>query len=304
MDAAGSGAAGAAGAAGEAGTMAAGGSGGQAGTGPAPGGAVDPIIPEVMGECPQFAAGRNTVTVLGIPATVIAGDEMNGTGSLLFYFYGTGGLGTVDTMLPLSVQTQITAEGGIVFAPQSAMNTGGDCSGTNTFGIDDFKIVDQVTACAVENYGIDPRRIYATGCSAGGLTTGCLGIMRSNYIAAVAPNSGGVTIGYGPLQNPDHMPDAITMNGGVDDNVFVNFGETSEAYDNYVLTHGGFAVDCIHTFGHCGASAGLYESAWQFLKDHPFGTPKPDPYASGLPASFDPTCKVFEMTSRVPFGGF
>jgi poly(3-hydroxybutyrate) depolymerase len=239
---------------------------------------------------------------MGISATIIAGDKKDGTGSLLFYYYGTGKLGDVNT-LPSSVKTAVTSEGGIVFAPNSALNTGGDCSGTGTFGIDDFNVSDQVVACAVKNYGIDPKRIYATGCSAGGLTTGCMGIMRSNYIAAVAPNSGGVTIGYGKLQNPMHAPDAITMNGGAGDNVIVNFGNTSEGYDNYILKYGGFAVNCIHNLGHCGAPAALYDSAWQFLKAHPFGT-KPSPYAAGLPSGFHSSCKIFAMTDMAPIGGY
>lgn len=264
--------------------------------------AVEPIIPEINGECPTFQEGTNTVSLMGITATVIAGAKSDGTAPLLFYYYGTGKLGGVST-LPRSIKDDIVSLGGIVFAPNSALNTGGDCSGTGTFGIDDFKISDQVVACAVKNYGIDPRRIYATGCSAGGLTTGCMGIMRSNYVAAVAPNSGGVTIGYGDLQNPNHMPNAITMNGGAGDNVIVNFGNTSEAYDNYVLKYGGFAVNCIHNSGHCGAPTAVYESAWKFLMDHPFGV-TPEPYESGLPSGFASSCKIFEMTDMAPLGGF
>jgi hypothetical protein len=266
-------------------------------------GTTEPIIPEISGECPTFSEGQDNVSLMGITATVFAGPKKEGTGSLLFYYYGTGRTGRVSTMLPRSVIDQITAEGGIVWAPNSALNTGGDCSGTGTFGIDDFNVADQVVACAVKNYGIDPKRIYATGCSAGGLTTGCMGIMRSNYMAAVAPNSGGVTIGYGDLQNPNWMPSSITMNGGAGDNVIVNFGNTSEGYSNYVLKYGGFAVNCIHNTGHCGAGAALYESAWQFLKDHPYGT-KPSPYAGGLPSGFHASCEVFEMTDMAPIGGF
>ena len=283
-----------------AGSMAAAGAGG-----PGAGGlntATDPIIPEPMGDCPEFKAGTGTVTVMGIPATVFVGDKKEGTGSFVAYFYGTAHAGDVS-FLPQAVKDDVMKDGGIVFAPNAAMNTGGDCSGTGTFGIDDFKVIDQAVACAVKNYGINPKRIYATGCSAGGLTTGCIGIMRSNYIAAVAPNSGGITIGYGKLQNPQHMPNAITMNGGGGDNVIVNFGQTSEGYDNYVLKYGGFAVNCIHNSGHCGAPPDLYASAWQFLKDHPFGI-KPEPYANGLPSGFNSVCKIFEMTSMAPIGGF
>jgi hypothetical protein len=265
-------------------------------------GGLEPIIPAVSGECPAIKSGTSTVTVMGLAATVIAGEKKDKTGSLLIYYYGTGKLGAVSS-LPASIKTDITGQGGIVFALNEAKNTGGDCSGTGTFGIDDFNVVDQFVACAVKDYGIDPKRIYATGCSAGGLTTGCMGIRRSNYIAAVAPNSGGVTVGYGKLQDPMRVPNAITMNGGANDNVIVNFGETSEGFDNYILKYGGFAVNCIHSSGHCGAPAALYSSAWQFMKDHPYGT-KPSPYAGGLPSGFHPSCKIFEMTSRAPLGGF
>ncbi|MET0341025.1 MAG: hypothetical protein ABW252_08480 [Polyangiales bacterium] len=263
------------------------------------GGTLEPILPQVTGACPQFRSG--SMTVMGSRATVYAGAKKQGTGSLVFYFYGTGKLGGVS-MLPASVRNQITNDGGIVFALQQAKNTGGDCSGTGTWGIDDMKILDQVAACAVQEHGIDPRRIYATGCSAGGLFTGCVGIMRSNYIAAVAPNSGGVTIGYGKLQRKEWMPNAINMHGGGGDNVIVNFGQTSEAYANYVLKWGGFAVDCNHGSGHCGAGA-VYPTAWQFLKDHPYGT-KPSPWAAGIPSGSHRSCKIAQATERRPFGGF
>jgi len=275
-----------------------------AGTVPGTGatGGLEPIIPEVSGDCPTIKEGTSTVRVMGLSATVIAGAKKEGTGSLLIYYYGTGKLGGVSS-LPQAIKTDIASQGGIVFALNEAKNTGGDCSGTGTFGIDDFKVVDQFVACAVKNYGINPKRIYATGCSAGGLTSGCMGIMRSNYIAGTAPNSGGVTIGYGKLQDPRRVPNVITMNGGAGDNVIVNFGQTSEGYDNYILKYGGFAVNCIHGSGHCGAPAALYQSAWQFLKAHPYGT-KPSPYAGGLPAGFHPSCKVFTMTERAPLGGY
>jgi len=38
-------------------------------------GNLDPILPEISGECPAFKAGSNTVTVMGIRGTVIAGEK-------------------------------------------------------------------------------------------------------------------------------------------------------------------------------------------------------------------------------------
>ncbi len=54
-----------------------------------------------------------------------------------------------------------------------------------------------------ENYNVDPRRIFATGGSAGGLFSGAMGVLRSNYMAAIAPNSGGL-LAPGTWQTPTH----------------------------------------------------------------------------------------------------
>jgi hypothetical protein len=263
---------------------------------------LEPIIPEVSGECPVFKSGTATIGGTG-GISISAGAKAEGTGSLIFYWHGTGSsAGEYNTMMPAAVRSEITGAGGVIIAFGASKNTGGDCSGTGTFGKDDFKIADLITACAVKNHGINPKRIYTTGCSAGGLMAGCMGIQRSNYIAAVAPNSGGITVGYGMLQDPKRVPNVMTMNGGSGDNVIVNFGQTSAAYDNWMLAKGAFAINCEHSSGHCGAPASLQTSAWQFLKDHPFGT-KPSPYAGGLPAGFDKTCKIWTMTDEKPLGG-
>jgi predicted esterase len=266
------------------------------------GDALEPVIPMVSGDCPEFKSG--TATIGGQSGiSISAGAKAEGTGALIFYWHGTGSSATeYASMLPAAVRTEITGAGGVIISFGASKNTGGDCSGTGTFGKDDFKIADLITACAVKNHGINPKRIYSTGCSAGGLMAGCMGIQRSNYIAAVAPNSGGITVGYGMLQDPKRVPNVLTMNGGSGDNVIVNFGQTSAAYDNWIISKGGFAINCEHSSGHCGAPAALQTSAWKFLKDHPFGT-KPSPYAGGLPAGFHNTCKIWTMTAEKPLGG-
>jgi predicted esterase len=310
-------AAGGAAAGGGAGTpvAAAGGAGGvgtgpSAGAGGAPAGAAgamaavttDPKIPDVSGTCPDFKTGTATIGGLGgISLTV--GAKKEGTGSLLFYWHGTGSTsGEFQTMLPAAAVKEITDNGGIIVSFQSSTGTGGDCSGTATFSKDDFKITDTITACAVKNYGINPKRIYTTGCSAGGLMAGCMGIQRSNYIAAAAPNSGGITVGYGMIQDPTHIPAVMTMHGSAADMVIVAFSQTSEAYDNFMMKAGGFAINCNHGGGHCGAPADLQAAAWQFMKDHPYGT-KPSPYAMGLPSSFPQYCKIWVPTMTQPLGG-
>jgi len=97
----------------------------------------------------------------------------------------------------------------------------------------------------VRDYGIDPRRIFTTGCSAGGLQAGCMGAMRSSYIAAVAPNSGG-EVTRQTIEDPTRIPAVMTMHGGSTDMVIVSFATTSATYDMQMKTAGAFVVNCNH----------------------------------------------------------
>jgi hypothetical protein len=58
-----------------------------------------------------------------------------------------------------------------------------------------------------------------------------------------------------------------------------------------IKSHGGFAVDCNHGGGHCGAPADDIAAQWQFCKDHPFGV-SPEPYKNGLPSGFPSYCTI------------
>jgi hypothetical protein len=164
---------------------------GAGGAAPAKGLATDPVIPPMMGECPNFDSGSGTI--MGARLSFLAAKKSAGKGSLVFYWHGTGSSPIEGSMF--GGIADINKDGGLVVGFSSGTGAGGDCSGTGTHSINDFKVADQVVACSVANYGIDPKRIYATGCSAGGLQTGCMSINRSAYIAAVATNSGGVTAG-------------------------------------------------------------------------------------------------------------
>lgn len=268
--------------------------GGDAGAGgstpPAmPVGGPDPVLPEAKGDCPEFVSG--TATIGGLSGIQVqAGAKGNGTGSLVFYWHGTGSSSFESGQF--AGTSEVVAGGGIVIAPSGSLGKGGDCSGTGTFYQSDFEVADLIVACAVKNHGIDPHRIYTTGCSAGGLQAGCMGSMRSSYIAAVLPNSGGEVFPQ-MVQDKTHMPALMTMHGGSSDMVIVTFSETSKTADMHYKGAGAMVINCDHGGGHCGAPADLQKAGWQFMKDHPFGI-KTDPYASGLPASFPKYCMPFK----------
>lgn len=255
---------------------------------------LEPVIPAITGECPSFVSGD--FSFQGLTGIMEVGAKGGGEGVIVFHWHGTAMAASNYTMLGLNNITRITSEGGIIVSPDGPVSgESGDvlCSGTAIFGgTTTFDVIDQIVACAVRDHAIDPHKIYATGCSAGGLQSGCMAARRSSYVAAVATNSGGLVAPMG-YQDPTRIPSVITMHGapGIDV-IALNFAETSAVLDTQTKNAGGFAVDCDHGGMHCGAPEELYSSAVDFLFDHPFGV-DPEPYASGLPPSYPSYCEIF-----------
>lgn len=245
----------------------------------------------ISGDCPVFKTGTVTVGGLDGIALVVGSKASGPTAPLVFYWHGTGSSSGEYTSRASALASGVTSEGGILVSFQGSTGTGGDCSGTATFSMDDFKIADQIVACAVRDHNIDPHRIFVTGCSAGGLQSGCMATKRSGYIAAAAPNSGGIVVKQ-TLSDPSHVPALMTMHGGTKDQVIVSFATTSKTLDTQFKSAGGFVVNCDHGGSHCAAPAALYKSAWEFFKAHPYGV-TPEPYASGIPSSYPSYCTIF-----------
>ena len=168
------------------------GSGGAGPSGmPAPMGSTDPMIPQVAGECPAWQSG--TITFMGLGGIDLEVGAMPSTPSapMVFDWHGTGSTSGEYAFMAADVFAGVMQEGGILVSFQDT--TGGDgLSGTAIFGESDFALTDELLACAIRDRNVDPRRVYATGCSAGGLFSVAMGIVRSGYMAAVASNSGGV----------------------------------------------------------------------------------------------------------------
>jgi poly(3-hydroxybutyrate) depolymerase len=233
---------------------------------------------------------------MGLTTEIVAGDPTDTKGPLLFTWHGTGGTGRQALLqLPQSVQRDIVARGGIVIAPSDNGQVRAGTDVTFVLGVwydgADLAFADQIVACAVQNHNIDPRQIYVTGCSAGGLMAGVMSLERSNYVAAAAPNSGGITSPTFAIEDRTRLPAIMTMHGGASDNVIVNFGDTSHQLAAVLGPLGSFIVECNHNSGHCGAPASLHERAWDFMLAHPFGT-QPSPYTTGLPNDFPTFCAI------------
>jgi predicted esterase len=252
-----------------------------------------PTIPVATEACPAFVDDTITFMDLG-GIEIVAGAKAAGpTAPMVFYWHGTGSsageyAGWTD------IVSGVRSEGGVLVSFDGT--TGGDSlSGTSIFGRSDLELVDQLVACAVANHNVDPRRIYTTGCSAGGLFATAMAALRSSYVAAAAPNSGGLTFAGAVSFEDDYTPALMTMHGGSSDNVLgLDFAMSSRTADTAFKNHGGFVINCDHGGRHCGARA-LAGNIWDFFKAHPYGVePAPSPWTSGLPSGFSSDCAIFE----------
>jgi len=255
------------------------------------------MLPTPTGTCPELVDGDVTFSPAGIEPRAVrlwmsdAAATMDGP--IVFYWHGT-------SSQPLEAQyglgatyvDQVVAQGGIIAAPYHDP-AAGDFPWFLVLGNqeDDLLLADEVLACAIEQVGVDVRRIHTIGMSAGGLQTAQFSVRRSGYIASAVPYSGGL-VGPAPVdQDPTNPLAAMIFHGGESDVVVVSFQEASERYLQALQDAGRFGFICDHGMGHTIPQGVAQESVWQFFLDHPFGT-QPSPYAGGLPAGFPDYCAL------------
>jgi predicted esterase len=270
------------------------------------------FLPRPTGQCPGFADGAGctsdetslicTFSPAGIvprPVRIWMSEEARKKpGPLVSFWHGLtrsasdatftlGGLGQ-------AVVDDIVAKGGIVASAERsekrmttsltelpwllALGTGDE---------DDLLVLDEVVGCAIEEVGIDTRRIHTSGMSAGGLQTGQVNARRSGYLASTAVFSGG-QLGEPAIQDPDNKLPVILFHGGPNDVVVLKFSELQTVYHQRLKDQGHFALLCDHAANHT-VPAPVAQAAWDFMQDHPFGV-KPEPYANGLPATMPSFC--------------
>ena len=256
-----------------------------------------PQLPTPSGNCPSFTTGNVQLTPDGQPTRTVklwAPAEPKPGGLLLIYWHAYGSApDEAAYTLSQPVIDAILAEGGVVAAPYSS-----DESGEFPWFVvngsdrdDDMLVADEIVACAMEELGVDPRRLHSSGMSAGGLQTSAFAMARSSYLASVASFSGGV---YTPLpfEDPDNPFAAMIIHGG-DNDIFggtVNFKMLSTIWFNQLVDNGNFAFMCDHGGGHT-IPANYGADVANFFFAHPYGT-TPSPYAAGLPAGIPSDCSL------------
>jgi poly(3-hydroxybutyrate) depolymerase len=257
------------------------------------------LVP-ATGPCPEFRDGYVMFSPDGKSRRVLlyATEHPHMNGPLLFFWHSTlpnpeDAAGWVGK----AVIDEIKAQGGVVVAPTTADKSARrpwDNTPLGPKGDADQRLMDEVVACAIQNVGIDVRRIHATGMSAGGQKTAQVSLRRSGYLASVVVYSGGLPEGSNPPdQDPNNPVAAMILYGGPTDISPVdgeNYTQASTRYRDLMVSTGRFAFLCNHGLGH-DVPKDSQASAWRFLQDHPYGT-KPSPYAGGLPSGFLRYCAL------------
>lgn len=151
----------------------------------------------------------------------------------------------------------------------------------------DLALFDDTLSCLNAQYEIDRRRVYSTGFSAGALFTTRLGMKRAQYLAAIAPLSGG-TEPFQPYLTPERqIPVMATWGGPQDLFLTLSFEEATEELREKLTEDGHFVALCEHAGGHTLPSVRL-DHVRYFFGTHSYG--EPSPWAEGLPDDLWGSC--------------
>jgi poly(3-hydroxybutyrate) depolymerase len=241
------------------------------------------FVPKPYGACPEFVGPEITLNPEQGPRVVklwIGDAAQTLDGPLVFNWHGwhgSPGPGGIDA----ASREALLAMGGMLVAPYIEAS-----DADKYWDMDDVLLADEVVGCAIEKVGVDLRRIYSTGLSAGGRQSLLLAYQRSGYIAAIVTYSPGTSSGSLIAQDPDNPFAAMISHGGSTEDAI--FQQLAEQYFDGLVKAGHFVIMCQHTSGHSAPSA-LRAVAFDFLQAHPFGT-QPSPYAGSLPPSYPSYC--------------
>lgn len=214
-----------------------------------------PAAPKVYtgGDCPAFAAGTNTFLSGGVERRVDLFLPSVPEGAALTFAWHGAGDSASNLARAIRAQELADANDTIVAVPWSA-----DAGMTFSWAIlsaddkePDTVVFDDLLACLDEQYDIANEYVYTTGFSAGALWSTWLVLTRSEYLAAAAIFSGGVSDLTAPYQTPVNTKIPLVLtHGGASDQVFVNFSQAQEAFADALAADGHTVFICNHGLGH------------------------------------------------------
>lgn len=137
--------------------------------------------------------GRTRTCILHVPPSYVEGSPV----PLVLLLHGGGGNGA-QAQASYRMDPVADREGFIVAYPNGTgrfgsvltWNAANCCSYAYENGVDDVGFIDALITEIERTHSIDPRRIYVTGMSNGGMMTYRLGCRLAGRIAAIAPVAG------------------------------------------------------------------------------------------------------------------
>ncbi len=165
--------------------------------------------------------GINRTYIVNLPPNYFEGSGF----SLVLAFHGGGGSGSQFETSSLLTQ-KANASGFIVVYPDglaggtlnaATWDAGGCCGYAAAHHIDDVNFVRQLIAKLIAQFNINPKKVYATGHSNGGMLCYRLACELSDKIAAIAPNS--TTMVVTTPCSPSRPVPILHMHSALDNNV-------------------------------------------------------------------------------------
>ena len=160
-------------------------------------------------------------------------------------------------------------------------NAGHCCAYAMENKIDDVGFIGALIDSLIANDGADPKRIYVTGLSNGGMMTQRLGIQLSDKIAAIAPVISGL---FGDEPQPSSPVSAMIINGKLDQSVPLDGGEN----------HGRFA----DTWDGTPLKPAAYQGAFWAVANNCKPAPQVETFANGGVTVARYTCPVGHEAMR------
>lgn len=160
--------------------------------------------------------GRDRRALLHVPTSAPAGEPL----SLVFVFHG--GSGTAENTLELTHFHEVAdREGFLVVFPQGVGNSWNDGritqeSQAHRAQVDDLAFMDALLAELMKKHRADPRRVFVTGISNGGMFAHYLAANRAEKIAAIAPVVGGITVPFNERFKPATAVSVLIIQGSDD----------------------------------------------------------------------------------------
>ncbi|MFO0760993.1 MAG: PHB depolymerase family esterase [Byssovorax sp.] len=166
------------------------------------------------------AGGRDRTFVLHVPASAPAA----GTRMLILALHGNGGQGVQQEDLT-GFSALSDRDGFVVIYPDGIDKSWADGRGTTDAdmqGVDDVGFLRALIDWAVQNQGVDPKNVHATGHSNGGMMASRLGCDLSDKIASIGPNAAELPELVSKTCAPVHPMSVMTFHGT--DDPFVPYG--------------------------------------------------------------------------------